>query len=316
MATRQFRTEASLNAETATRDHIASMLAQRGFHRIDDQREAHGTAITQIIAAERDGRPFRMHVRLCWRRDGRNAREGLYSAAQLRAKLIENDWDRTLAFVAERASAGGITHMLFVQDGIDGVVFAVLVPSDQMPAIWQGQRQASARIIASGETGRWTKNHAENGTSPTIWLQDDRWPSAHGVADVLWNWPGVINLLAQPASGGELGDDSVDDLPLDAALLGRDGGERLTTIRSGYRRDPKVRAAVLERAKGRCEREVCGVHRPYTGFLDVHHILGVGASDRVWTCVALCPNCHREAHFALDRDVINAELRDYARRFA
>jgi len=74
--------------------------------------------------------------------------------------------------------------------------------------------------------------------------------------------------------------------------------------------------AVLKRAEGRCERELCGVHRPYSGFLDVHHILGGSVSDRVWTCVALCPNCHREAHFALDRDAINAELRDYARRFA
>jgi len=172
-----------------------------------------------------------MHVRLCWRRDGRNAREGLYSAAQLRAKLVENDWDRTLAFIAQRADAAEITHILFVQDGADGFVFAALAPSDQIPAIWQGQRRASARIIAADDIGRWTKNHAENSTSPTIWLQDDRWPSTNAVAAMLWNWPGVINVMALPKSGDERIDDSVDDLPVDAGLLGRDDGERLTTVR-------------------------------------------------------------------------------------
>jgi Permuted papain-like amidase enzyme, YaeF/YiiX, C92 family len=46
-----------------------------------------------------------------------------------------------------------------------------------------------------------------------------------------------------------------------------------------------------------------------------YHILGVGVSDRMWSCVALCPNCHREAHFAHDRDAINAALGSFARRF-
>lgn len=160
-------------------------------------------------------------------------------------------------------------------------------------------------------------NHAENGSSPTIWLQDDRWPTAHAVADALWQWPGVVNILALPAlSESAASLDSVDDLPADSALLGRDIGERLVSIKSGYPRDPKVRAAVLVRAEGRCEREECGEQRPYPGFLDVHHILGVGVSDRAWTCVAICPNCHREAHFAPDQSAINERLMEYAKQFA
>jgi 5-methylcytosine-specific restriction protein A len=73
---------------------------------------------------------------------------------------------------------------------------------------------------------------------------------------------------------------------------------------------------VRDRAGGRCEREGCGAHRPYAGFLDVHHILGIEVSDRLWTCVALCPNCHREAHYAPDRDTINAALGLFAAQFA
>lgn len=316
MATRQFRTEASVAGEARTRDAIAPLLSRHGFDVLADARTVRGTATTQVITARRgQSDPVKMHVRLCWRRDGRTAREDNYSAAQLRASLIGDDWERTLAFVADRAIASGNTHILFVQDAADGVVFAAMVPSNEIPAIWQRQREISADLIERGDTGRWRKNHAENGSSPTIWLQDDRWPTTHAVADALWQWPGVVNVLTLPAIVDAM-QDSVDDLPADSALIGRDAGEKLISVKSGYPRDAKVRAAVIARAEGQCEQEGCGQNRPFPGFLDVHHILGVGVSDRIWSCVALCPNCHRDAHYAPDRDTINAALRDYARRFA
>ena len=117
---------------------------------------------------------------------------------------------------------------------------------------------------------------------------------------------------ARPASN-----DSMDDLPgIDYALLGSDGAKRIRQITSGVKRDPKVRRAVLKRSRGACERDRCGIERPYGGFLDVHHILGAERSDRVWNCVALCPNCHREAHAAPNRDRINARLLKFASRYA
>ncbi len=111
-------------------------------------------------------------------------------------------------------------------------------------------------------------------------------------------------------------DDTFDDMPgLDYSLLGSDGAPVENTARSGVKRDPRVRKAVLQRAKGKCEREGCGATRSYNGFLDVHHILGAHSSDRVWNCAALCPNCHREAHAAPDRDRINENLLVFATRF-
>lgn len=317
MPTRQFRTERSISAERATRDAVVPLLSRHGFEVISDERIQRGSAVTQVILARRGAeKPIRMHVRLCWRRDGRNAREHLYSAAQLRARLIDGDWEGTLAAIAAREAADGNSHMLLVQDSDDGFALAALLPCDQITAIWVRQRDVSAELITNGSTGNMRKNHAANGASPTIWLQDDRTPENHAVADVLWTWPGVVNVLSLPIeAASETPNDSWDDLGIDESLLGRDAGERRTTERSGYRRDPKVRAAVRERAKGRCERASCGVSRSYPGFFDVHHILGIGMSDRVWSCVALCPNCHREAHFSPDRDQINAALRDYASQF-
>ncbi len=110
--------------------------------------------------------------------------------------------------------------------------------------------------------------------------------------------------------------DTLNDLAgLDLTLLGRDEAEQILKTVSGVKRDSAVRRAVIRRCNGTCERPGCLAKRDFPGFLDVHHILGAEKSDRPWTCIALCPNCHREAHFASERDELNAELLAYARRF-
>ena len=78
-----------------------------------------------------------------------------------------------------------------------------------------------------------------------------------------------------------------------------------TVIRTvtDFLRNPHVIADVLLRANGTCE----GCHRPApflrtsngTPFLEVHHRLPLaqGGHDTVANAIALCPNCHRQAHF-------------------
>ncbi len=70
-----------------------------------------------------------------------------------------------------------------------------------------------------------------------------------------------------------------------------------------YIRNPDVVAEVLLRANGVCER--CHKDAPFirkkdnTPYLEVHHTrqLADGGEDTVENAEALCPNCHREAHF-------------------
>ena len=110
-------------------------------------------------------------------------------------------------------------------------------------------------------------------------------------------------------------DDTFYDLPgFDSSLFGSDGPPVVQTQRTYVKRDPNVRAEVLRRANGKCERPGCEATRRYEGFFDVHHILGASKSDRVYNCVALCPNCHREAHFAPDCDEMNKKLLAFARK--
>lgn len=75
-----------------------------------------------------------------------------------------------------------------------------------------------------------------------------------------------------------------------------------TVTATVYLRNPDVRATVLLRANGTCEG--CTKPAPFfkrsdgTPFLEVHHRIPLAEKgrDTVANAIALCPNCHREAH--------------------
>lgn len=74
-------------------------------------------------------------------------------------------------------------------------------------------------------------------------------------------------------------------------------------ISQRFRRNPDVIAERLYLANGNCAD--CGDPAPFfrakdgTPFLEVHHVkpLSEGGEDTVENTRALCPNCHRKAHF-------------------
>lgn len=86
--------------------------------------------------------------------------------------------------------------------------------------------------------------------------------------------------------------------------------ERKTEI---YRRSQAIRIYALKRGNGICEG--CGKMAPFTRedgtpYLEVHHLnrLSDGGPDHPQSVIALCPNCHRKAHYSKDRELFNAQL--------
>ncbi len=196
---RAFRTETSYAVERVARDAVVPFLRSRGFIVDEAQRAWTTPGQSQIVqAVAPDGESMRIRVRLCWRRDGRNDRESQYSAAQLAAKTRPGGWNATLDYLAQRDRDQGVTHTLFLQREAQAEVYAALVPSAAVAGIWRRQYEVSDRLGQQGRLGNMRKNHAANGHSPTIYLQDDREPDAHQVADVLWQWPGVVDLVDLP----------------------------------------------------------------------------------------------------------------------
>jgi hypothetical protein len=94
--------------------------------------------------------------------------------------------------------------------------------------------------------------------------------------------------------------------------LGTDTPARTKSEIWSYPRDPKVRDAVLQRAKGKCEYcGVLGFLKPDgTRYLESHHIIALAkeGADRLTNVVALCPNDHREAHYGERCGEIEAEM--------
>jgi len=78
------------------------------------------------------------------------------------------------------------------------------------------------------------------------------------------------------------------------------------------KRDNRVRAYALKRAKGRCEYcNVRGFLMENGGFyLEAHHIIALSNSgcDTVDNVIALCPQHHRQAHYGADGKSIEAEF--------
>jgi len=78
--------------------------------------------------------------------------------------------------------------------------------------------------------------------------------------------------------------------------------ERVIASSYAFKRNPLVVAEVLSLANGKCQN--CLHDAPFkredgTPFLEIHHVewLSKGGEDSVENAIALCPNCHRKAHY-------------------
>ena len=88
---------------------------------------------------------------------------------------------------------------------------------------------------------------------------------------------------------------------------------------TGFRRSAEVAAWTLYHANGVCS--LCEQPAPFVSkygqpYLEVHHVhpLGEGGPDTVDNVVALCPNCHRRAHFSKETRAIRAKLAELVRQ--
>ncbi len=84
-------------------------------------------------------------------------------------------------------------------------------------------------------------------------------------------------------------------------------------------RSDLVSAYARSRADGTCEK--CGCSAPFVSlsgepFLEVHHILRLAddGPDDIFHVAAICPNCHREAHYGVDPHAFQVTLEDLIAR--
>ena len=87
---------------------------------------------------------------------------------------------------------------------------------------------------------------------------------------------------------------------------------------TAYYRSQALKLYVIARSRGTCEG--CKENAPFNTrsgpYLECHHVhrLADGGPDHPENVVALCPNCHRRAHFANDAKAYNETLKKVAYR--
>ena len=90
--------------------------------------------------------------------------------------------------------------------------------------------------------------------------------------------------------------------------------ERVQTTSTVFYRNAMVRNYVLKRANGHCE--YCGKEgfliRNDDRYLETHHILALSeqGADDVSNVIGLCADHHKQAHYGVDADRLNGEMKE------
>lgn len=136
------------------------------------------------------------------------------------------------------------------------------------------------------------------------------------VTNVLWKYKGERVFKSYPVTVGFLSsvtDDFDAEVTASLRLSSHERKNRLASagkkpaiirvVTISYRRNPDVVAEALLLADGVCQQ--CMQSAPFCKaksgdpYLEVHHRIPLanGGDDTVANAIALCPNCHREAHY-------------------
>ena len=111
----------------------------------------------------------------------------------------------------------------------------------------------------------------------------------------------------------DLHQSSIEELRKRATRASSSNADTRQRVQNTYIRSEAIKEYALRRAEGKCEG--CGKSAPFlksdgSPYLEVHHIrrLSDGGPDDPEFVVALCPNCHRRAHYGEDAEDFNCYL--------
>ena len=111
---------------------------------------------------------------------------------------------------------------------------------------------------------------------------------------------------------------SLEELRAIALKAARSFPQTISATAKRTIRSDSVKFYALKRAEGRCEN--CLSNAPFINekgedYLEVHHTtrLSDGGPDSPINVIALCPNCHRKAHHAMNKKTFNESLKRKAK---
>lgn len=119
---------------------------------------------------------------------------------------------------------------------------------------------------------------------------------------------------------GDADDEAVSINALDDLQppMGSPLADRVSRITNSFKRNPKIREAVLRRSNGNCEycKEPGFEMLDGSRYVEAHHIIGLAQDgpDTMDNVIALCPRHHREAHYGRNATSLEDEFLAILRR--
>jgi hypothetical protein len=113
---------------------------------------------------------------------------------------------------------------------------------------------------------------------------------------------------------GDLKEASLAELRRWALLKSSSTASSSSRLVTQRRRERGIKLYALKRAEGACE--FCKSNAPFRNekgnpYLECHHIteLANEGADHINQVLAICPNCHRRAHHAIDRAKVRSQMK-------
>ena len=117
----------------------------------------------------------------------------------------------------------------------------------------------------------------------------------------------ITNYMVKPSKGKSL--EQLRDIALSETPIQATTKEKIQSIK--YRSDA-IRLYAKKRACGKCEgcNELAPFETKSGPYLEVHHLIRLadGGPDKPENVIALCPTCHRRAHYSINYLDFNNEL--------
>lgn len=157
------------------------------------------------------------------------------------------------------------------------------------PEVWISFNNATARIIENKKVTAYRESIAKNKVPVNVFFFEEK-PYYRILEERIEQEIEMAKNLTSAQHRKKINQRS--DLP-----------EKILVTQYVFIRNPYVIAEVLERAGGKCER--CLEPAPFirdkdaSPYLEVHHKIPLAEDgpDSLANTIALCPNCHRQAHF-------------------
>lgn len=288
----------ALNPDSQARTERMHLMARDLLsHRGTVTGESHRQHSYYLHLVAPDGTQMKVWVKCAYKPESRGSAVMLTFPKKQRPQTDAQAVAFVEGFAQRQIQKARATHILLLAADPGGYAptGAFLLPLPDLSTI------AREGLASTGGSGMW------NGAALDLWVVANFGAKVEPAVATLRRL--AVDLLREPPVWMPALD-AINDL--EEPYFGNPTPQRQELTSRVFQRDWKVRQRVLERAKGRCEHCLTEGFLMSNGnnYLEAHHIIALAddGEDTLGNVIALCPTHHREAHYGVQAENLEAQF--------